>query len=122
METGNLSNREPGKPALSRIAITKFADKSVTALFQASLKGAAGQEATVAFVRTGNTMQEFMTYKLKDCILANYAIATHADETPVEGLMLSYSGIEISYKDHDATNKSGSPQRVAYDVKAAKIC
>lgn len=121
MQTGNLSNRESGKPALSRIAITKIADKSVAALFQASLKGAAGQEATLAFVRTGKTMQEFMTYKLKDCILANYAIAMQADEAPVEGIMLSYSGIEISYKDHDASNKAGSPQRVAYDVKAAKV-
>ena len=121
MEAGNLSNRESSKPTLSQIAITKLADISVASLFQASVKGTAGQDATIVFVRTGKTMQEFMTYKLKDCIVSGYTIVSHADEPPVEGLSLSYSAIEVSYKDHDASNKSGSPQRVAYDVKAAKV-
>lgn len=61
-----------------------------------------------------------MTYKLSNCIITNYTIVAQSDEAPTEGFMLSYSAIEVSYKDHDASNKSGNPQRVSYDVKAAK--
>ena len=38
----------------------------------------------------------------------------------MERLTLSYSAIEVSYKDHDATNKTGNPQRFRYDLKTAK--
>lgn len=71
METGKLSNRESSKPTLSQIAITKLADNSVASLFKEALSGSAGREAVLSFVRTGNKMQEFMTYKLSNCIITN---------------------------------------------------
>lgn len=121
MEAGNLSNRESTKPNLSVITISKKADNSVAALFKEALTGSAGQEATITFVRTGaDKVQEFMTYKLTNCIISSYDIEAEGDEEPMEELTLSYSAIEVSYKDHDASNKSGNPQRVSYDVKAAK--
>ena len=120
MEAGNLSNRESTKPNLSPITITKKADNSVAALFKEALTGSAGQEATITFVRTGDKVQEFMAYKLSNCIISSYDIDAEGDDAPVEELTLSYSAIEVSYKDHDASNKAGNPQRVSYDVKAAK--
>lgn len=121
METGNLSNRESSKPNLTVIRITKKADNSVAALFKEALTGSAGQEATITFVRTGsNKVQEFMTYKLTNCIISKYKISADDDDEPSEVIDLSYSAIEVSYKDHDASNKAGNPQRVSYDVKAAK--
>ena len=121
MEAGNLSNRESSKPTLSQIQISKTADNSVAALFKEALTGSAGQEAVLTFVRTGSDkVQEFMTYKLTNCIISSYNIDAEGDEEPMESLKLSYSAIEVSYKDHDASNKSGNPQRVSYDVKAAK--
>jgi len=121
MEAGNLSNRESSKPTLSQISITKKADNSVAALFKEALTGSAGQEAVLTFVRTGSDkVQEFMSYKLTNCIISSYNISAVGDEEPTESLTLSYSAIEVSYKDHDASNKSGNPQRVSYDVKAAK--
>lgn len=121
MEAGNLSNRESSKPTLSQITVTKKADNSVAALFKEALTGSAGQEATLTFVRTGsNKVQEFMTYKLTNCIISSYDLSADGDEEPTEELTLSYSAIEVSYKDHDASNKAGNPQRVSYDVKAAK--
>ena len=121
MEAGNMSNRESSKPTLSLIEITKKADNSVAALFKEALTGSAGQEATLTFVRTGsNKVQEFMTYKLTNCIVSSYKIHAKGEEEPTERLLLSYSAIEVSYKDHDASNKAGNPQRVSYDVKTAK--
>jgi type VI secretion system secreted protein Hcp len=121
MEAGNLSNREASKPHLTEITLTKTADNSVAALFKEALTGSAGQEALLTFVRTGaDKVQDFMTYKLTNCIISGYHITAQGDEAPVESLSLSFSAIEVSYKDHDASNKSGNPQRVSYDVKAAK--
>lgn len=121
MEVGNLSNRESSKPTLSPITITKIADNSVAALFKEALTGSAGQEAVLTFVHTGSAkVEEFMTYKLTNCIVSSYKITAQGDEAPQETLTLSYSAIEVSYKDRDASSKAGSPQRVSYDVKAAK--
>lgn len=122
MEAGNLANRESTKPTLSHIELTKWADNSVAALFKESVTGSAGQEATLTFVRTGaDKVQEFMTYKLTNCIVSGYRIFAIGDVGPAEALRLSFSAIEVSYKDHDAANKTGNPQRISYDVKAARV-
>ncbi|MBI1425469.1 MAG: Hcp1 family type VI secretion system effector [Gammaproteobacteria bacterium] len=121
MEPGNVSNRESSKPSLSEITITKLADNSVAALFKEALTGSKGEEALLTFVRTGSDkVQEFMTYKLSDCIISSYSISAQGDEEPVENISLSYSAIEVSYKDHDASNKTGNPQRAAYNLVTTK--
>lgn len=121
MEAGNLSNRESTKPAVSCITLYKQADSSVAALFKEAVTGSAGQEAVLTFVRTGTEkVQEFMAYKLTNCIISHYKILAPHDREPVEKLELSFSAIEVSYKNHDASNKAGNPQRVSYDIKSAK--
>lgn len=121
METGNLSNREFAKPTLSVVTITKDADSSAAALFKEALAGSAGQEAIITFVQTGDKLQEYLSYKLSNCIVSHYDLSGNQDGAPTEILDLSYSAIEASYKDRDAANKTGNPQRVAYDLKAAKL-
>lgn len=121
MEAGHLANREAGRPSVARIAITKLADNSVAALFKESLTGAAGREAEIVFVHTGNRLQEYLRYKLSDCLVSGCTLVANADQTPVEGLMLSYSGIEVSYRDRDASGKPGTPMRVSYNVKEARV-
>jgi type VI secretion system secreted protein Hcp len=120
MEVGNTANRESAKPQLSEIALTKKADNSVAALFLEALKGSAGQEATLTFVRTGDKLQDYMSYKLFDVLVSSYSISAAGDEEPIENITLSYSRIEVAYKDHDASNKSGNPQRVSYNLKEGK--
>ena len=121
MEAGNLSNRESAKPTWTGIEITKIADSSVAALLKEAAIGSAGQEATITFVRTGsNKVQEFLVYKLSNCIISEYHFGGQGESEPVERVTLSYSAIEVSYKDHDASNKAGNPQRFSYDLKTAK--
>lgn len=122
MEAGNLSNRESSKPALSQIEIIKIADNSVAALLKEAVTGSAGQEAILSFVRTGtDQVQEFMSYKLSNCIVSGYRIYTEGEYEPTEIITLSYSAIEASYKDRDASIKATSVQRIRYDLKGAKV-
>lgn len=117
MESGNLSNRESAKPQLSEISLSKKADSSVAAIFKEVVTGASGQEATLTFVRTGKDgLKAYMSYVLTNCIVSSYSITAQGDAEPSENISLSYSKIVVSYTDHDATNKAGSPMRVMYDV------
>lgn len=119
MEPGNLSNREPGRPQISRIAITREMDRSAAALFQAAVKGTAGVDVTIVAVATGNKV--LWERKLSNVILSDYAQYAQADDTPLEGLSLSYSRTEIACTDHDASGKACGTQRVAYDVGAGRM-
>ncbi len=121
MEAGNLSNRESTRPSLSEITLTKAADNSVTAIFKEAVTGNAGKTVNIKFVRTGaDKVQEYMDYELSDVLVSGYSISADSESEPIESITLSYSKIMINYSDFDKTNKSGSPQRVGYDLEQAK--
>lgn len=121
MEPGKMANREVGKPNVSEVSLTKEADNSVAAIFKEAVCGSAGRKAELKFVRTGSDkVEEFMVYSLENCLVSGYSISADGDEEPVENITLSFSKCEINYKDHDATNKTGNPQRAGYDLTTAK--
>lgn len=122
MTPGTMSNRESSRPILDEIHFTKRVDSSAAALFKESVTGAAGKKVVVKFVRTGTEkIEQFMDYTLEDCIVSGYSINASAEGEPNESITLSYSKIMVNYKDHDKTNKAGSPQRVGYDLEKAKL-
>jgi len=121
MEPGKLSNREVGRPILNEISLSKTIDTSASQFFKAAVGGSSGKKAVLRFVRTGsNNVEEFMSYTLENCLISRYDI--EADDTGEieETIHLGFSRIVVSYKDHDATNTSGSPQRTGYDLTTAK--
>jgi len=61
-----------------------------------------------------------LEHTLENCIISGYSFSANAEGQPQEVINLSFSKILINYKDHDATNKTGSPQRVGYDLAMAK--
>ncbi len=120
MEAGKMANREVGKPNVSAVTLTKIADNSVSALFKESVSGSSGKGAILKFTRTGSdSVEEFMEYSLENCLVSSYEIFAEGDAEPEETLTLSFSKCEINYKDHDATNKTGNPQRAGYDLTKA---
>lgn len=121
MEAGNMSNREATRPSISEVTLTKLADNSATAIFKEAVTGSGGKTYKIKFVRTGtDKVQEFMSYELENCLVSGYSISADAENEPVENITLSFSKVMVNYNDHDATNKSGSPQRVGYDLTTAK--
>ena len=121
MEAGNMSNREATRHSVSEVTLTKNIDNSASSLFKESVTGAAGKTAVVKFVRTGaDKVQEFMDYTLENCLVSGYSVSADAEGEPFETITLSFSKIMFNYNDHDATNKSSSPQRVGYDLTTAK--
>ncbi|TQV85891.1 type VI secretion system tube protein Hcp [Aliikangiella coralliicola] len=121
MEPGKMANREVGKPHITEVCLTRVSDNSATALFKESVSGSSGKKVTIKFVRTGtDKVEEFMQYALSDCLVSGYEVSCQGDGDPHETITLSFSKCEINYTDYDNSNKSGSPQRSGYDLKAAK--
>ncbi|MCF6257491.1 MAG: type VI secretion system tube protein Hcp [Gammaproteobacteria bacterium] len=121
MEPGKLSNREVGIPILNEVSLSKTIDASVSQFFRASVGGSSGKKAVLRFVRTGsNNVEEFMSYTLENCLISRYDIEADDTGEMEETISLSFSQIVVSYKDHNATNTAGSPQRTGYDLTTAK--
>lgn len=122
MDAGQVSNRESSKAVLGRIVVFKRFDSASSAFFREAVTGSLGHPATLSFVSTEpNGLHEFMSYKLSDCIVSNYKVDAVSGKDPLERIELSYSAIEIGYKDRDAANKVGIPMRVRYDIKKALV-
>ncbi len=121
MEAGKMANREATRPSVSEITFTKVADMSTTPLFKESVTGDAGKLVKIKFVQTGaDKVIQFMDYELEDCLVSGYSISADSDGDPVETITLSFSKIMVNYHDYDKNNAGGSPQRVGYDLTAAK--
>lgn len=122
MEPGNMTNREPSRPAINAISLSKKADSSTASLFKEFVSGSAGKKVTIKHVQTGaDKVREFMSYTLENCLICGYSNTSDAEGHPSQTLQLSFSKIFINYVDTDASNKSGNPQRVGYDLAAAKL-
>jgi type VI secretion system secreted protein Hcp len=121
MEAGNLSDRETSKPSLTEITITKTTDMSTAPLFKSAVGGSDAKNAGIKFARTGkDQLQEYMVYKLSNCIVSGYTISAFDEGIAEETVTLSYGKIEISYTGSDAANKGAGPQRGGYDLEAAR--
>ena len=121
MEAGNMANREATRPSLSEITFSKLADISSTSLFKESVTGAAGKLVKIKFVQTGaEQVVQFMDYELEDCLVSGYSISADSEGDPVETITLSFAKLWVNYHDYDKANAGKSPQRVGYDLTAAK--
>lgn len=121
MEAGKMANREASRPSVSEVTFTKLADISTTPLFKESVTGDSGKLVKVKFVQTGaDKVIQYMDYELEDCLVSGYSISADGDGDPVETVTLSFSKIMVNYHDYDKTNAGGSPQRVGYDLTAAR--
>lgn len=117
-----MTNREVSRPAVNPITLSKQADNSVAALFKEYVSGSVGKKATIKFVQTGaDKLREYMSYTLENCLISHYSSSAAGENHPSLTFQLSFSKIFVNYVDTDATNKSGSPQRVGYDLAAAKL-
>ena len=118
MVTGEAP-RWPGMPSFESISLARVSDGSIGALHDLALRGTSGLETQISFLRGG--LHEYLVLKLRDVILSGYSMKTRADGTSVEGITLSYSWIEITRTDYDASGKARGVTRVAYDLKIGKL-
>lgn len=117
METG-VAGRGPGVPRFETVSITRVGDGSAVSLLGLILKGGDGVDATVTSVSTNG--HEHWKHEYRNVMMAGYAVSINEDGKITEGMMLSYSRVEVTCTPYD-DGKACNPLRVAYDVSAAKL-
>jgi len=123
MEAGAIANREATRPSISEITITKTMDNSTPGIFKESVSGDAGSEVVIEFVQTGaKKIETYMKYILTNCLVSSYSVSADADGKPVESVCLSYTKVIMDYCAADATNKSGSSNKIGYDLVKGAPC
>lgn len=121
MESGNISNREVTYPDITEVSISKIMDGSSTGLFKEALTGAKGCTVLVDIVKTGaNTIEKYVSYEFEDCLLSNYDMDAYSNSAPVENISISFAKVTMTYTAGDRSNTGSSPERIGYDIAAAK--
>jgi len=124
MVPGSIANRESSNPKFSELVLTKGYDVTTPALFKESVSTSVGKKVILHFVRTNNnTLQEFMTYELSDCLVSGFNIYADGGRggVPREEIKLSYSMLTVSHTQFDKSNSVGVPERQGYNLITAKL-
>ena len=121
MKPGEMTNRESTRPTFNTVAIEKHMDAATSGLFRSSVAGSEGKQATIHFVRTGNnTLIEYMTYTLENCLITDYLIYdTEFNKVPHEKIQLSYTSLLVSKTVRGANNQALDTLRHGYDLVTA---
>ena len=121
MESGNTSNREVTYPDISEITISKIMDGSSAGLFKEALSGAKGCTVLIDIVKTGaDVIETYVSYEFEECLISNYDMDAYSSAAPEESISISFAKITMTYTAGDRTNTGATPERVGYDLTAAK--
>lgn len=123
MEAGAIANREASRPSISEITISKSMDNSTPGIFKESVSGDSGANVVIEFVQTGaKKIETYMKYILENCLVSSYSVSAGSDGKPVENISLSFTKVIMDYCAADATNKSGSSNKIGYDLVKGAPC
>lgn len=116
---GAAANREASAPSISEVVVTKSMDGASPKIFEHSLSGAEGVKCEIAMVGTGDPGTEICRYKLDKTLVSGYSLSSGGDR-PTESVSLNFTKVEYEMIELDASNKTGTPVRVTYDLATAK--
>ena len=116
---GAAANREASAPSISEVTLVKQMDGSSPDILKQSLSGAEGVKVEIALVGTGDPGTEICRYKLDKTLVSGYSVSTGGDR-PTESISLNFTKVEYEMTELDASNKTGTPVRVTYDLATAK--
>ena len=121
MITGRTANREVSSPSISEVTVSKSMCKATPLLVQEAVIGTKGKKAIIHLVRTGgDTLEEYMTYTLENCLISSYSVSGGSDGEAGETLAFSFTSIETAYAEAGKDNLKGGQGRFGYSVEKGK--
>ena len=121
MITGRTANREVSSPSISEVTVSKAMDKATPLLVQEGVIGTKGKKVILHLVRTGgDTLEEYMTYTLENCLISSYSVSGADGGEPGETLSLSFTSIETAYSEAGKDNVKGGQGRFGYSIEKGK--
>lgn len=116
---GRESDREASVASISEITVSKLMDETTPLFFIEACIGVA-KSAQIHLCRTGDKVQSFMEYKLRNVLISSYSVEAPSEGHPEESLSFNFDKIEMKYIPADDTEKAGSPIPAGYDLQTAK--
>ena len=119
LATGMASGK--GKVSVKDFNFTMKTSKASPKLFLACCNGQRIKSAVLVARKAGKEQQEYLKVTLSDCLVSKFeAGASPNDLVPNEQIGLSFSKIEIEYKDQKVDGSLGGATKAGYDMKANK--
>jgi type VI secretion system secreted protein Hcp len=109
-----------GKVAIGDLHVSANLSKASPPLLLACASGKHFKDAVLTGRRGGGKQAEFLTFSLSDVLVSSYQTGGTTAEAPLDSISLSFSKIEIRYKQQSAKGGPGAEVRAGWDRKANK--
>lgn len=118
-QSGNLAGGGAGKSEFQDFSFSMPVSKASPKLFLACASGKHLRDATLTVRKAGGAQLEFLVYKLFDCLVSSYQEGgDSAGAVPNDSFSLTFTKIEVSYKEQDAKGGTAGETRAGWDIKA----
>jgi type VI secretion system secreted protein Hcp len=108
-----------GKANVQDISITKYVDKSSTALLESVALGKHFTDATLIVRKSGGKPLEYLTIKMSDVMVTSYQTGGSGGEDRLtESLTLTFAKVDTKYIPQKADGGPDGETKFAYDVAA----
>jgi type VI secretion system secreted protein Hcp len=108
-----------GKVAIHDISITKYVDKSSTALMLACCNGKHIKDGLITVRKAGEKPLEYLKIKLADILVSSVQDAGHGGgDLLSESVGLNFSKFEIEYQEQNEQGGAAGSYPMGWDVKA----
>jgi type VI secretion system secreted protein Hcp len=109
-----------GKVAMTDLHVSANLSKASPQLLLACAAGTHIKGAVLTGRKGGKAQGEFLTFSLSDVLVSAYQTGGATAEAPLDSISLSFSKIEMTYREQSAKGGLGSPIRVGWDRKTNK--
>jgi type VI secretion system secreted protein Hcp len=109
-----------GKVAMTDLHVSANLSKASPQLLLACAAGTHIKGAVLTGRKGGKAQAEFLTFSLSDVLVSAYQTGGATAEAPLDSISLSFSKIEMTYREQSAKGGLGPPIRVGWDRKTNK--
>ena len=110
-----------GKVTMQEFHFVMKTSKASPKLFLNCCNGAHIKHATLIARKAGHDQQEYLKVTLSDVLVSSFqAAGSPSDVIPADTISLSFSKIEIEYKDQKADGTLAGATKAGYDIKVNK--
>jgi type VI secretion system secreted protein Hcp len=109
-----------GKVAMTDLHVSANVSKASPQLLLACAAGTHIKGAVLTGRKGGKAQAEFLTFSLSDVLVSAYQTGGATAEAPLDSISLSFSKIEMTYREQSAKGGLGPAIRVGWDRKTNK--
>jgi type VI secretion system secreted protein Hcp len=117
-QVGRAFNREAAQAQIQPCKVTKEADSSSGKILEAATTHFKGEPCEIAFVRTGNPGETYLSFKLTDALIKQLDVSAQGgqNDRPTESITFDFTEVEIRTKTLNETNTGEDPMMITYDA------